>query len=98
MTYGEIIDTIKAYTKDKQNKIKERAIMDYKLADLIATNVARLIDKDANIPTLVEAYEFLFPKEKELHDKIKAENEMKIWKQRMLDYAETHNRKWGENR
>lgn len=98
MTYGEIIDTLKAYTKNKENVLKERAIMDYKLADLIATNVAKLIDNNASAPSLVEAYEFLFPEEKKIKDEIKAKNEMEIWKQRMIGFAENHNRKRGENK
>lgn len=96
MTYGEIIDTLKAYSKNKETVLKERALMDYKLADLIAINVARLINEDAKAPSLVEAYEFLFGEEKKLQDKIKADNEIQIWKQRMIGYAESHNRKWGE--
>lgn len=98
MTYGEIIDTLKAAIKKRENVQKEKAIMDYKLAGLIASNVSTLLSKDAYIPSLVEAYEFLFQVEKKIQDEIKAEREMKIWKQRMLDYAETHNRKWGENK
>ena len=98
MTYGEIIDTLKSYSKNKQNQLRERALMDYRLADLIAMNVAKIIDKDSKIPTLVEVYDFLFPEEKKLQDEIRAKNEMEIWKQRMVGYAENHNRKWGEDR
>ncbi len=65
--------------------------MDYKLADLITTFVARIIDKDVQTPSLVEAYEFLFEDEKKRQDDIKAKNEMEIWKQRMINYAKDYN-------
>jgi hypothetical protein len=97
MTYGEIVDTLLAYERNMKNTLKERAIMDYKLADLIATNVSRIIDKDAIIPSLAQAYEFLFPEEKHMQDEIKAQKDMEIWKQRMKNFAEYHNRKRGEN-
>lgn len=97
MTYGEVIDTTTAYAKKKENRLKEKAIMDYKLADLIAANVGAMFNKDAKVPMLVEVYEFLFQEEKKIQDEIKAKNDMEIWKQRMLAFSENHNRKWGEN-
>jgi len=96
MTYGEIIDVVKAYSRNIQNALKERAIMDYKLADLIATNIASSFNKECKSPSLVEAYEFLFQKEKKEQDKVKAKNEMEIWKQKMMGFADNNNRKWGE--
>lgn len=98
MTYGEVADTIKAHAKEKEIKLKEQAIMNYKLADLIATNVGAMLSKDAKAPTLIEAYEFLFKEEKEYYAEISAKNEMEAWKQRMIAFAENHNRKWGENK
>lgn len=72
--------------------------MDYTLADLIATNVARLIDKDVQVPTVTKAYEFLFEEEeKKKQEEVKANNEMEIWKQRMIGFARNHNRKRGES-
>ena len=97
MTYGEVIDTTRAYSKKKENRLKEKAIMDYKLADLIATNVGALLSKDAKIPSLIETYEFLFQEEKKEQEEIKVKAEMEIWKQKMLTFSENHNRKWGEN-
>lgn len=98
MTYGEVIDTIKAYTNTNQNSLKERAIMDYRLADLISSCIGKLFSEDTRIPSLTDAYEFLFQKEKKIQDEIRAKIEMEIWKQRMINYAEIHNRKWGENK
>lgn len=97
MTYGEIIDTIKAFNNVNQNRLKERAIMDYRLADLISSCIGRLFSEDAKTPSLTDAYEFLFQKEKKLQDEIKVKNEMEVWKQRMINFTKNHNRKWGEN-
>jgi hypothetical protein len=99
MTYGEVIDTIQAFTKNNLNILKEKALMDYKLAELIAANVAPMLSSEGvKVPSMLEAYEFLFPEEKKKQDEINAEREMEIWKQRMINFAEHHNemRKRGE--
>lgn len=96
MTYGEIIDTLNANSRKNQNSLKEKAVMDYRLADLIATHVSRAFDKNVQIPSLYDAYPVLFAREKILQDKEREKAEMEMWKQRMLGFAEAHNRKWGE--
>ncbi len=96
MTYGEVVDTLNASSKRYQNRLREKALMDYKLADLIAANVALMFKKDAQIPTLFDAYPALFEKEKQLQDEKREEAEMEIWKERMKGFAQEHNRKWGE--
>lgn len=98
MTYGEVVDTVKAFTNRKQSTLKERAIMDYKLADMIAVCVSKLLSNEVQVPALHEAYEFLFKEESKKQAEIMAKNDMEIWKQRMINFAEYHNRKWGENR
>lgn len=98
MTYGEVIDNMRAYSNKRISDLKEKASMDYKLANLIAANVAGILSNDAKIPTLPEAYEFLFKEEKKTQDQIKIQTEMEIWKQRMIGFTENHNRKWGEKK
>lgn len=97
MTYGEVLDSITAYKKREKNKLRERAMMDYKLAEMIACNIAPMLVEGAKVPALVEAYEFLFEEEKIIHDEMVAEREMEIWKQKMICFADNHNRKWGDD-
>lgn len=98
MTYGEIIDTIKAYSNKHIRELKEKAIFDYTLAALIGKRICAMFCKDEVIPSLVETYEFLFQEEKKSQEEAKAKNDMEIWKQKMINFVEHHNRKWGENR
>lgn len=98
MTYGEIIDNMKAYSNIKLSALKEKASMDYKLANLIAVNVSCILSNDEKTPTLQEAYEFLFQEGNKNQAELKAKNDMELWKQRMINFAEHHNRKRGEKK
>lgn len=94
MNLDEINKTIEAYQKRKETLLKERAIMDYQLAQCIANSVACSMDKNNKMPGVFEMYKGLFEKEYKHDEYLKKQRELQIQKQRMLDFANYHNRKW----
>ena len=98
MTYGEVLDSINSYVKKEQRRQKEQASNIYNLASLIKLGVASLFDKEAKYPSLEEIYPGVFDEEIQKAKKVQEEKQMMVWKQKMLDFTQNHNRKWGENR
>ena len=91
-TYGEIIDLLNAHNKNKKEELQQEASMNYQLANLIGVSVGRLMDKKAKMPSLEEAYPTLFEK-KEEKTKEPPQQDWRIFKARMMQYAGAHNNK-----
>jgi len=89
-TYGEIIDIINAHNKNKKEEMQETATMNYQLANLIGISVGRLMDKKAKMPPLEEAYPSLFDSKKDEEPK---QQDWRVFKARMMQYATSHNQK-----
>ena len=88
MTVGEVVFIIEAYNEKTQLKFKEDITTNYALANNIAIAVgSALAGKKA--PTLYEMYPELFVEEK----KKQQEEEWKVYKERLLQYANWHNTK-----
>ena len=98
MTYGEIIDTIKAYNNRKQAEMKDRALMDYTLAQNIGINVSHVLNTENKILSFTEVYSFLFEEENKKLQEEKIKVEVEINKQRMIDYANYINSKRKEGK
>jgi len=92
MTLGEIKKCINAYRKKEENRLKERAVMDFKLAYCISQNVASILVEENKPATLLEVYKDLFQKENKELEELNRINELEIQKQRMKDFANFHNR------
>lgn len=92
MTYGEILDSIKGYRKREENKLKERALMDFKLAQCISRNVSSLVSEENTPADFFEVYKDLFKEENKIREEQIKRNELEIQKQRMLDFANFHNK------
>ena len=60
MTIGEIVRYMESQKRVELLRAKERASMDYMLADLIGRSVARIHSSSAKMPPLQEFYSFLF--------------------------------------
>lgn len=88
MTYGETAATIKSCNRRAKAQLRERAMMDHALANLIGISCARIMGSSGKYPSLHEAYPDLFDAVPEW---VKA-------KARLLDFAAQHNRKRGENK
>jgi hypothetical protein len=85
MTFGEIVLTIQAYNRRKEEEMKAQCISDYNLADLIALSCARLVDKDLKFPKIEQIYPQLFT------EKLTEEKKWKVEKARIMDFAIVHN-------
>ena len=94
MTYKEIIDYIEGYNKRRKFELQYKASMDYKLADLICTGIAKLFDETVEYPSAQKAYPGIFDDLK-IED-VPKQQDWRIAKERLMKYAEGHNRKRGE--
>lgn len=63
MTPAEIERYIDSRNRVKEQEMKERAIFDYNLANLIGISVSRIYSKSNKFPSIEEAYPTLFKKE-----------------------------------
>ena len=93
MTVGEVADTVEANNKREENKLKQKAIMDYTLAKTLTSGIAALFSKNEQMITINEAYEWLFEEENKKIEEEKAKAQLEINKQRMKEYANFVNRK-----
>lgn len=94
LTYGEIVDTIEAYNAIEKRRTQESAALVHQLANLVGISVSRLVDKDAKYPELHEAYPTLF----EVPEPQKpVQQDWRIAKERLMRYAQAHNKKVGGN-
>lgn len=96
MTYGEIVITIKAKNEVEKNRIREAATLNHHLANLIGLSVARLMDKNAKYPSLQEAFPGMFDDIVQEQQAPK-QQDWRVAKERLMQYAEAHNRKRGGN-
>lgn len=90
MTYGEIIDTINAFKENERLRIREKASFEHQLANLIGLSVARIMDKDAEYPSLKKAFPNIFDDLIENEEPI--EEDWNITKARMMQYADVVNK------
>lgn len=97
MTFGEVVDYLKAYNKRQENKLKEKALMDFKLACAITKGVSCLFDKNQNL-SFDEIYKDIFIDEHEELEKTKIKAQVEINKQRMKDFANFHNKRREEGK
>jgi len=91
LTYGEIVDTVKAYRENDRLRIREVATFNHSLANLIGLSVARLMDKSSEYPTLKGAYPNLF--DDVIEDNTPVQQNAEIMKERFMKYAEANNKK-----
>lgn len=92
MTYGEILDYIVAYRKKELRRQKEQAKNLYTVASLIKTGIMSAISEEVKYPSIKELYPGIFDEEVKIAEESVAERDMEIWKQKMINFAENHNR------
>ena len=93
MTYGEVCQNIEAYKTRIEMEQKQRAVMDYKLADLIGISCGRIMDSKAKMPTIDKVYSSLFSQEE-----VQAPVRKQTWEEQkdiLMRYATAHNKKVG---
>lgn len=90
MTYGEIVMTIEAYRENERLRIREVASFNWNLGNLIGLSVNRLMDKNAEYPSLKESFPSVFS---DLEDEEPVQQDWQVAKARILQYAEANNKK-----
>lgn len=71
MSVDEIQRAIDAYNRRKKDELKEKANMDYLLANMIGISISRIYSKSARYPRIEEVYPNLFGQEAKQYDRQK---------------------------
>lgn len=93
LTMLEIRDMIESHNRVTIQKRKEKIIESYRLSQMIANNVSMLLSKDAKPLEVWDYAPELFEKEREQVEQARLTQELKLHKERMRMFAESHNRK-----
>lgn len=91
MTMAQVNRRIEVFNKVYKRKMRERASMDWQLANLIGISVGRCLSKDAQMPSVYEAYPELFDEEEVQEQQQKHQTDISV--ARFLEYATAHNLK-----
>lgn len=93
LTILEIRDMIESHNRVTIQKQKEKIVESYRLSQMIANNVSLLLSKDAKPLDVWDYAPELFKDERAQVEKARQEQEMRMHKERMRAFAESHNRK-----
>lgn len=93
LTILEIRDMIESHNRVTIQKRKEKIVESYRLSQMIANNVSLLLSKEAKPLDVWDYAPELFQEERNQVEKARQEQEMKMHKERMRAFAESHNRK-----
>lgn len=93
LTILEIRDMIESHNRVTIQKQKEKIVESYRLSQMIANNVSLLLSKEAKPLDVWDYAPELFQEERNQVEKARQEQEMKMHKERMRAFAESHNRK-----
>ena len=94
MTIAELMRVIDSRERVKKEQLRERAIFEYNLADLIGRSMARLYSSSAKMPDISAVYPTLFDSEE-----IKSQKQAKLNKlsvARFRQFADTFNKQFKE--
>lgn len=95
MTLAEIYIICDSYNMKQEEELKTKLSMNYNLANLISIFVNLRLNGN-EIPTLQQTYPNLFEVVEEQNEK--DDKSWMIYKEQFLDFAHSHNKKWGENK
>lgn len=93
LTMLEIRDMIESHNRVTIQKRKEKIIESYRLSQMIANSVSLLLSKEAKPLEVWDYAPELFEKEREQVEQARLTQELKLHKERMRMFAESHNRK-----
>lgn len=93
LTILEIRDMIESHNRVTIQKQKEKIVESYRLSQMIANNVSLLLSKEAKPLDVWDYAPDLFQEEKDQVEKARQEEEMRLHKERMRAFAESHNRR-----
>ena len=89
MTLREVIRAVEAKQKVEKLELKQRAIFDYKHAQLISIGFAN------KLPEIWDMYPTLFNSEEEKQKREQKQAELSVL--RFINFAESHNKKFTED-
>ena len=89
MTLKEVIRAVEAKQKVEKLELKQKAIFDYKLANLISIGFAN------KLPDIWDMYPTLFNTEEEKQKREQKQAELSVL--RFINFAESHNKKYSED-
>lgn len=93
LTILEIRDMIESHNRVTIQKQKEKIVESYRLSQMIANNVSLLLSKEAKPLDVWDYAPDLFQEERDQVEKARQEEEMRLHKERMRAFAESHNRR-----
>lgn len=93
LTILEIRDMIESHNRVTIQKQKEKIVESYRLSQMIANNVSLLLSKEAKPLDVWDYAPDLFQEERDQVEKARQEQEVRMHKERMRAFAESHNRK-----
>ena len=88
MSLGEVIRAVEAKQKVEMQGLKQKAIFDYKLANLITVGFAN------KLPDIWEMYPTLFDSEEEIQKREQKQAELSAL--RFINFAESFNKRFTE--
>ena len=88
MSLGEVIRAVEAKQKVEMQGLKQKAIFDYKLANLITVGFAN------KLPDIWEMYSTLFDSEEEIQKREQRQAELSAL--RFINFAESFNKRFTE--
>lgn len=93
LPWGEIIDLMNSFQRRERQSLKEQITMKFMLAKQIGNHIAYVLEpKEENRPP--KEWDFwpeLFAEEKEQAEQIQRENDLMLYKAKMVDYTLRHN-------
>lgn len=92
MSIGELTRAFASIQRVELRKAREKATMDYTLAELFARSMARLYSSSATMPDISAVYPTLFDSE-EIKQK-KQEKQAELSALRFKQFAQAHNKKF----
>lgn len=95
MTLAELERALASKHRTEKLRLKEKAVFDYKLADLIGRSIARIQSSAHRLPELAEAYPELFDGEEQeamQHKKEAQKAELSVLRFKL--FAMAHNEKY----
>ena len=95
MTVGEVVFIINCYNERVTNDYKKDLALNYALAQNIAVAIGCSFS-GKQTPSLYETYPELFQEQQPAAAKIKEDKAWMLYKEQMLDFANSHNKKRGE--
>lgn len=98
MTLAEVDRHITSYNRRQKAEMKERAALDWLLADLIGKSVARIQSSTVRYPSLTEAYPEIFKDDIEAIQEEKEKKQAELSALRFKQFAQSFNKRFEEAR